>query len=150
MSACCMPVCGRTVGCELFSIWMMIGALDVPSRAVDPADGTWTTVVKPSVQLATTRSCLRLVAVLGTRSVWVRLWVSVTASGAESARSTSAAATSVRTMGKIHQRRFSVAVNPRLRAMVWRIKGSSAGYSDRPHRLFHAQTGVNCNGYPAY
>src|SRR5437763_17163516 len=80
MSACCIPDCGRTVGCELFSIWMMIGALDVPIRVVDPADGTWTTVLKPMVQLATARSCLRFIAVLGTRSVWVRLWLSVTAS----------------------------------------------------------------------
>src|SRR5438045_4970636 len=80
MSACGSPVCGRTVACELFSIWMMIGALDVPIRAVDPADGTWTTVVKPMVQLVTARSRLRFVAVLGTRTVWVRLWLRVTAS----------------------------------------------------------------------
>src|SRR5207245_10651326 len=79
MSACCIPVCGRTVGCELFSIWMMIGALDVPIRVVDTADGTWTTVLKPMVQLATARSCLRFIAVLGTRSEWVRLWLGVTA-----------------------------------------------------------------------
>src|SRR5207248_11008845 len=76
--------------------------------------------------------------------------LALTASGADSARNTSAAATSSRTMGKIHQRRFSIAANPRLRVKVWRIKGSSAGYSDRPHRLFHAQSGINCNGYPAY
>src|SRR6266852_9954285 len=59
---------------------MMIGAPDVPLRAVDPADGTCTTVEKLRVQSATARSCLRLVAVFGTSSVWVRLWLSVTAS----------------------------------------------------------------------
>src|SRR5256714_14904493 len=79
MSAFCMPVCGRTVGCELFSIWMMMGAPD-RIRAVDPADGTWTMVAKLSFQSATARSCLRLVAVLGTSSVWVRLWLRVNAS----------------------------------------------------------------------
>src|SRR5438067_6053062 len=76
--------------------------------------------------------------------------LALTASGAESARHTSAADDSSRTMWKTHQRRFSIAANPRLRVKVWRIKGSSAGYSDRPHRLFHAQSGINCNGYPAY
>src|SRR6202165_6198150 len=58
---------------------MMIGAPDVPIRAVDPADGTCTTVVKLSFQSVTARSCLRLVIVLGTSNVWVRLWLSVTA-----------------------------------------------------------------------
>src|SRR5438445_626349 len=53
MSACCMPVCGRTVGWELFSIWMMIGAPEAPIRAVDPADGTCTMVMKLSFQLWT-------------------------------------------------------------------------------------------------
>ncbi|TME85184.1 MAG: hypothetical protein E6I43_06855 [Chloroflexi bacterium] len=106
---------------------------------------------KPLVTDATSMSWLKVRATDELRATaWSpSVTLALTASGAESARSTSAAATSVRTMGKIHQRRFSVAVNPRLRAMVWRIKGSSAGYSDRPHRLFHAQTGVNCNGYPA-
>jgi hypothetical protein len=33
--------------------------------------------------------------------------------------------------------------------MVGRIKGSSAGYSERPHRLFHAHANVNSNRYPA-
>src|SRR5438552_4035868 len=75
-----MPVCGRTVGCELYSIVMMIGAPEAPIRAVDPADGTWTTVVKPRVQSAMARSCFRFVAVFGTSSVWVRLWLSVNAS----------------------------------------------------------------------
>ena len=123
------------------------------------ARGLFTTIVygtdgmmrKPLVTDATSMSWLKVRATDELRATaWSpSVTLALTASGAESARSTSAAATSVRTMGKIHQRRFSVAVNPRLRAMVWRIKGSSAGYSDRPHRLFHAQTGVNCNGYPA-
>src|SRR3984893_1027253 len=80
MSACCMPVWGRTVGCELFSIWMMIGAPDVAMRVLDRADGTCTIVVKLSFQSATARSCRLFVAVFGTSSVWVRLWVSVNAS----------------------------------------------------------------------
>src|SRR5258708_24065085 len=80
MWAGCIRVGGGTEGCGLFSIWMMIGALDVPIRAVDPAEGTWTTVEKLRVQSATARSCLRFVAVFGTSSVWVRLWLSVTAS----------------------------------------------------------------------
>jgi len=69
---------------------------------------------------------------------------------AVSARSASPAAASRRTMGKIHQRRRSVAPNPPPRATVCCIKGTSAGYSARRHRLFDAHPGFNCNGYPAY
>ena len=79
MSACCMPVCGRTVGCELFSIWMMIGAPELPIRAVDPAEGTCTMAVKVSFQSATARSCLRFAAVFGTSNEWARLWLTLSA-----------------------------------------------------------------------
>ena len=76
MSACCIPVCGRTVGWVLFSIWMMIGAPEAPILAVDPDEGTCTMVVNASFQSAKGVSCLRLAAVLGTSSVWLRLWLS--------------------------------------------------------------------------
>ena len=79
MSACCIPLCGRTVGCELFSIWMMIGAPEVPIRAVEPAEGTCTMAPKFSFQSATARSCRRFAAVFGTSSECVRLWLTVSA-----------------------------------------------------------------------
>src|SRR5438270_2537417 len=50
-----------------------------------------------------------------------------TVSGAVSARRASPAATNSSTMGKIHQRRRSVARNPLGRVMVCRIRLSSAG-----------------------
>src|SRR5438045_9360959 len=55
---------------------MMMGALDAQTRAVDPADGTCTMVVKLSFQSVTAVSRMRLVAVFGTSRVWVRLWLS--------------------------------------------------------------------------